>query len=83
MRPIIWNPSTYDILVLILVSVMIFSDIVSCFIQPNNDNNVLDNIHYSDLLNNLNLSKLDVDGLSDYDILSVSVVVSAVAISFS
>lgn len=59
---------------------MILSNIISCFIQPDDNNNVLDNIYYADLLDDLDLCELDVDRLSDDDVLLVSAVVLSVSV---
>ena len=63
--------NTYDIVVSIPVPVMILSNIIPRIIKPNDNNDILNDIHDLDLLDDLYLRELNVDVLAEDDVLVV------------
>lgn len=57
---------------------MVLSNIVSGILKSINHNDILDDVHYLNFLDDLDLSELDIDGLGDDDLFLVSVLAISV-----
>jgi hypothetical protein len=72
---------TYHIL--ILVSVMVLANVVSCLLPSIDHDDILDDLGNLNFLDNLDLSQLHVDQVGDDDVVIAVFVVLSVALSIS